>query len=121
MKTKLIIKSSFILLIALVSVCLSVIALKEINKEENNKKEDNSIILDYRILDKSNYCNETLELIYEDENNSYYLPCIKSNLIYIEYNTGEIILLEDALKEININSLIEHGLEVIVESRGEND
>lgn len=121
MKTKLIIKSSFILLIALVSVCLSVIALRRINKDENYKKDDDSIILDYRILDKSNYCDETRELIYEDENNSYYLPCVKSNLIYLEYNTGEIELLEDAIKEIDINSLIEHGLEVIVESRHKND
>ena len=60
------------------------------------------------------------DLVYENEDNNDYEERGK---LYFNSSLDSAVLVayKKALKEININSLIEHGLEVIVESRGEND
>ena len=69
----------------------------------------------YVILDKSEECNETFEEeIYKDEEYTYYLTCKKLDKIYLEWNNGEVNLLEKDLNNgrVTIESLISHGLEI---------
>jgi len=59
----------------------------------------------YKIVDTSKEikdfsCDSALEKIYEDDNYTYYLNCIKSNYIKIRYNGG---------KEENIKYALENG------------
>ena len=113
MKTKIIIMSIFAVILITLLIGLLVIIFTNDNEEELPK------IVDYVIENKSETCVSALELIYEDKNNSYYLSCIKSNYIYLKWDDGEIDLLKNALdnKKVTIDSLIEHGLDVIVNEK----
>ena len=76
---------------------------------------------DYKILYKYDVCAEALELLYEGEDKVYYLPCISSHAIYIEWDDGTTKLMIDELKDgrVSIDSLISHGLNVHIEDRYE--
>lgn len=70
---------------------------------------------DYVIVDKSETCNETtIDDFYKDDEYTYYLTCKDSKNIYLEWNNGEVNLLEKDLTSgrVTIDSLISHGLNV---------
>lgn len=111
-----IIKRIFILVLGIIMISLSFIAFSNLN---------NSMVVsmyipvfnEYSLVDKSEVCDMALELIYETDTTAYFLPCIKSKSIYLEYADGSIISLREAidLERVSIESLISHGLEVISE------
>ena len=64
-----------------------------------------------------------LELIYEDESNSYYLTSIRSSLIMLTFEDGQRVSLVDAIaqEKIGIEDLILNGLEVYVQAKDANN
>ena len=63
----------------------------------------------FRIYDYSEDCDQTLELIYENEEYKYYFPCIKSDKVFIEFITKNLkMTVIEALEDnyINIDELI---------------
>lgn len=74
----------------------------------------NQMALDYKILDKTEECEEQEEILYQDTEYTYYFSCKKSNNIYLEWNNGEVTLMVDELNshKVSIDSLINHGLEI---------
>lgn len=76
-------------------------------------KADNA----YKIVHKYEMCAEALEKIYEDEVFEYYLPCMSSHAIYLEWNDGSTTLMIDDLKsgKVSIESLMNNGLKVYTE------
>lgn len=71
----------------------------------------------YKIVHKYEMCAEALEKIYEDEVFEYYLPCMSSHAIYLEWNDGSTTLMIDDLKsgKVSIESLMNNGLKVYTE------
>ena len=76
---------------------------------------DPLILSDYTIKDENDGCQRGEELIYEDDDYSYYLPCLSSYKIYLEWTDGDRDLIKNALNnnKVTIESLIDHGLEVV--------
>ena len=72
----------------------------------------------YQIIDKVEDCSGGYEEIYRDNENIYYFECNKSNFIYLEWEDGSITSMKDELKSgnVNVESLIEHGLDYKVKS-----
>lgn len=75
------------------------------------------VISDFKIIDKTEVCAQSLEKFYEDEEYEYYFSCIKSNNIFINIGKnflGEDIIysLKDALNEkiVTIEKLEKNGL-----------
>ncbi len=100
-----------IIFIGLIAVCMK----KNDYVSMNFYPGEVQIPNDYVILDKSESCNETtIEDIYKDDEYTYYLTCKDSSKIYLEWNNGEVNLLEKDLTSgrVTIDSLIEHGLNV---------
>ena len=66
-----------------------------------------------RLLNKK--CKQEEELIYEDKDYNYYLSCLGSYNIYLEWTDGSRDLVKNALinKKVTIKSLEEHGLKII--------
>jgi hypothetical protein len=60
-----------------------------------------------------------LELIYEDNTHQYYLSSIRSELIMLTFEDGQIISLKDAVSggKIGIADLIASGLDVITQPK----
>ena len=107
-----------ILFIGLVAVCMSKNDYNGLSFYPGEIPTPN----DYNIIDKSEACNETtISDIYRDDDYIYYLTCKDSSKIYLEWNNGEVNLLEKDLENgrVTINSLIEHGLNV--ERRSNNE
>lgn len=117
---KKIVKRIFILILGIIMISLSFIAFSNLNDSMPISMYI-PINYEYSLIDKSESCAMALELIYETNTTAYFLPCIKSNSIYLEYADGTIVSLRDAIDEekVSIESLIEHGLEVISEPIGE--
>ncbi len=68
---------------------------------------------DYKIVDETESCDTALEEIYRDNRYIYYLDCIKSESIFLEYENGVKITLKEALnRRVSIYDLINRGLEV---------
>lgn len=69
---------------------------------------------DYEIVDETEVCAEALEEIYRDDDNIYYLSCIKSSTLFLKYNNGDKITIKDALNnnKVTFEELLEKGLEV---------
>ncbi len=59
-------------------------------------------IEDTSLKDKDFACSLALEEIYSDENNTYYLPCVKSSKIIVTYKDGTKENIKDALTKGNI-------------------
>ena len=76
---------------------------------------DPLLIADYRIKDTNKDCVKEEELIYEDKEYGYYLPCQGSYNIYLEWDDGSKDLIKNALKnkKVTIESLKDHGLKII--------
>lgn len=77
----------------------------------------------FTIDDRTEICAQALELIYSDDENSYYLSCIKSGTIYLVYTDGTEITLKDALEQnaVTMDELMKAGLSVIIEPTGNLD
>ena len=69
---------------------------------------------DYKIVDETKSCKTALEEIAKDKTYVYYLDCVKSESIFLEYENGNKIKLKVALASgtVDINDLIDKGLEV---------
>lgn len=69
---------------------------------------------DYTIIDKTKECDQALEEIERDYKYIYYLDCIKSNTVFLVYENGDKISVNDALatNRVSINELIDKGLKV---------
>ena len=62
--------------------------------------EENSDYIFYTIYDYSEECDDAEELIYEDKQYKYYLECIKSDKVFIEFTTSnKKITLKEALNK----------------------
>lgn len=72
---------------------------------------------DYVLADETELCPSALEKIYEEGIYAYYLPCIQSDTIFLVYEDGTKISVNDALnnKLIDIDDLIAKGLKVYKE------
>lgn len=64
-------------------------------------------------------CSMALEKIFEDENNEYFLNCIKSNYIIVKYENGYEEDVKEALKNenITINDLDRFSISYITEPK----
>ena len=51
----------------------------------------------FKIIDTTEVCAEALEEIYRDKEYIYYLPCIKSGNIKIEFDDGRTYKLKEVL------------------------
>lgn len=68
---------------------------------------------DFKIIDNTEACDETLYQIYEDSDNIYYLSCIKE--VFLEYANGYKIEIKKALseKKVTIKELQSKGMSII--------
>lgn len=80
-------------------------------------KQIRTIILEIANVDETTICAQALEEIYRDDKYIYYLPCIKSETVFLKYNNGEKINIKKALddEKITIDKLIKEGLKVYKE------
>lgn len=69
---------------------------------------------DFTIIDKTKNCDTALEEIARDWKYIYYLDCVKSKTIFLLYENGSKITVDDALKtnRVTIHQLIDKGLKV---------
>lgn len=116
---KRIVKRIFVLVLGIILISLSLIAFGNLDDDVQTSMYI-PIVSEYNLVDKSEGCDKALELIYETSTTAYFLNCFKSNSIYLEYADGTIITLREALdgEKVTIESLINHGLEVITEPIG---
>ena len=92
----------------LVLVCL--FGMVGCGKKKVKENVDNS----FQIMDTTEVCEEGSEEIYRDSEKVYYLPCMKSENIRIEFSNGESYSLLEALekKKVTIEELKKKGLEI---------
>jgi hypothetical protein len=86
-------------------------------KEGLTKLKNSEFIKKFKIIEYTGSAPETLEKIYKDDKNIYYLSSTRARKIILEFEDGVKLDLQKAL-EINmvtIEELIEEGLKVIVE------
>lgn len=82
--------------------------------------EENSDYLFYTIYDYSEECDSAEELIYEDKQYKYYLDCIKSDKVFIEFTTSNNkITLKEALnkKYITPDELLEIYPHILIKKK----
>ena len=72
-------------------------------------------VVDYKIEDTTQECEEMLELIYTDKKYNYYLPCKKSENVSLIWDDGVVDSLSHALEfqKVDIDSLTRHGLDIV--------
>ena len=80
-------------------------------------KKEEVINNKFKIIDDTEVCAQALEEIYRDEENVYYLSCIKSGNIKIEFEDGKSYSLKEVLEKdiLTIDELIDNGLSVYKE------
>ena len=90
---------------------LSVLIVLVILTGCNEKVETSN---DFKIIDNTEICAEALEEIYRDDSYIYYLSCIKSDNIIIEFDDNTKYKLREVLENniLSIDELIDNGLEV---------
>ena len=82
--------------------------------------EENSDYIFYTIYDYSEECDDAEELIYEDKQYKYYLDCIKSDKVFIEFTTSNNkITLKEALnkKYITPDALLEIYPHILIKKK----
>ena len=107
-------KETLIITLAVLTVVAIIIGVIFLNK--NLKLAHNNI----EIIDATYSCNKTKEKIYEDESYIYYLPCQKSNSVFVKFkDTNSKVLLVTALNDgkVTMDELIKAKLEVIKEEK----
>ena len=114
MKTKMILKSIFVTILALILVALSIIAFTKIDKTD--ALYDLTKDKDYRIVDNVDSCTQKfMDCFYKNDNGEYCFECKKSNEVLLEWSDGSQTKMIDSLNDgtVTIESLIEHGLKVV--------
>lgn len=105
------IKLIFLIYLLLIMIGLSMIVFDN----DNTMSVVKNIEMDYKILNKNtNNCDEK-SLLYTNGEYNYYC-CYDS--IYLEWDNGNITLLKDSFDngQVTINSLINHGLDIVSET-----
>ena len=115
MKTRIIFKSIFLVILLVILGCLIFIINDKAGKAA---RIYNPLLLSsYTIFydNEGKDCMNNPEVFYKDSDYNYYLTCLGSYNIYLEWTDGSRDLLKNALnnKKVNMASLIEHGLEVV--------
>lgn len=66
------------------------------------------------IIDATYTCASALEKFYEDDNYTYYFPCMQSSSVFVKFPNGTKLLVTKALedKKVTIDQLIKAGLKV---------
>ena len=82
------------------------------------KSTDSVSINEFYIQDETVICPQILEEIARDETSVYYLSCLKSNTVFLMYNSGNKVSVRRALNTgmVTIEELISAGLEVYKEA-----
>lgn len=108
MKTRIIFKSIFLLVLFFLLIGLTIIIFSDNNIYSRNYPKLEDYIITY-----NEECNNGKELLYEDDNNKYYISCDITN-VHLKWDFGNIDSLNTALKnkKVTIDSLINHGLKV---------
>ena len=75
---------------------------------------DPLIVSEYTIVDENEICEAGEEFLWEDDEYEYYLPCLSSYKIFLEWTDGDRDLIKNALNnnKVDIDSLLKHGLTV---------
>ena len=114
MKSRIIFKSLFVTLLIIILIGLITIIFDKTGTQAH--VYSSLVVADYKIVYDSDNdsCLEMEELLYEDDQYEYYLPCASSYDIYLEWSDGSKDLLKDALRnnKVTMESLIDHGLRV---------
>ena len=105
-------KKLFIIILSVltvIAVSVGIFFLSENRKLSSNKLE---------IIDATYSCSQVKEKIYEDNQYKYYLPCKKSNSVFVKINNNKL-LIKDALNSgtVKIGDAIKAGLDVIKEKK----
>lgn len=81
-------------------------------KYEQGSKENSKA---FTISDETQMCAQALEEIARDNQYIYYLNCIKSQTMFLNYPDGTKISVRDALSQykVTIYELIDNGLDVV--------
>jgi len=90
------------------------------NKTLKKIIEENTDYLFYTIHDYSENCDNSEELIYEDNRYKYYLNCIKSDKVFIEFTTSNNkIILKEALNKnyITPSKLLETYPDILIKKK----
>ena len=101
-------KKEIILTVIILTILLILTTICYLKYKPNEEEED------YTIVDTTEICAEALEEIYKDDSYTYYLPCMKSDNIFLKWKSGVMTKMMDELKSgnVTIKSLINHGLKV---------
>jgi len=113
MNIKLIFKCIFVFFLTLILIGLVYIIIDKAGT--GTGIYDPLKIVDYKIEDKTETCDDALELIYSDDKYNYYLPCMKSENISLVWDDGVVDSLSHALEfqKVDIDSLESHGLDIV--------
>lgn len=113
MRVKIYFKITYVIFLTVILVCLLYIIISKAGTRAHIYEPLQ--IADYVIKDENKNCKKEEELLYEGENYNYYLTCLGSYNIYLEWSDGSRDLVKNALKnkKVTIESLIEHGLKVV--------
>ena len=117
MRARMVFKIMFVVILVLILIGLIFIIFDKAGTRAGVR--NTMKIVDYTIVNEQENCADVLELIYEDADYKYYLPCISSYGIYLEWSDGTRDLLKDALRngKVTMDSLIDHGLDVYKNAR----
>ncbi len=109
-KKLLIIGSAGFLIILFLLLILN--RFNKINSSRSIKYESKK--LTYQIIDSKNSCDEKKNLIFEDKEYKYYLPCSKKEEIIIKFSNGDEYTLKEILDKniISLDDLVKKGLNV---------
>ena len=94
------------------------IELKQSSTSSTSSTTTKQKELSFYIDDRTTLCAGERELLYEDAQYKYYLPCYQSQTIYLVYTDKHEITVREALdtNSITISELINNGLDVIKEA-----
>ena len=115
MRTKIVFKSIFtvILIIILIGLIFIIYGKAGTSARIYDPLALSTYKIEYDKLDVE--CTPEPEIIYEDEDFFYCLPCMSSYNIYLVWDDGTTELLKNAInnKKVNIKSLKDQGLEIV--------
>ena len=114
MKSRVIFKSIFVIVLLVILLCLVFIIYDKAGKRA--RIYDPLLLSTYTIFydNEGSPCMSNPEVIYKDSKYTYSLPCISSYDTYLLWDDGTKELVKNALenKKVDINSLIDHGLKI---------
>lgn len=107
-------------LIIIFTIIILILLIILFNVDKENKEYSKYIeIIDLSKNIEAFTCDTALEKIYEDEDNIYYLPCIKSSYIKVKINGIQKELIESLdNKTISITDLDKYQISYITKKKG---